>query len=177
MNAARNDEVTGFLALTVGVRVLFRATSVEAGGTLGGGLWDQDPARWRPRAVLLELLPVSVLGSTAYLLARRLPGRPWRSDGTAPGTQLVVSGFPGAHILNASRTRLLISSDFTPHLGWLWLSDGTASGTVVVRPGPGRFLRGDGAEIGNRVFFGYADEHGFEPWASDGSAAGTQLRA
>jgi ELWxxDGT repeat protein len=64
----------------------------------------------------------------------------------------------------------------------LWTSDGTGVGTVLVKdvkPGvPNAKDSGptDLTDVGGRLFFAASDgTHGAEPWASDGTGAGTVL--
>ncbi|MCB9869909.1 MAG: hypothetical protein H6837_08625 [Planctomycetes bacterium] len=120
----------------------------------------------------------------------------WRSDGTANGTTLVrdirvgVAGsiprvFGLRARLVATDTHVLFAADDGTTGYELWRSDGTNAGTVLVRdisPGPGSaflFLSpspSDFVASGGLLFFGaYDPALGFEPWRSDGTAAGTFL--
>ena len=93
-------------------------------------------------------------------------GELWSSDGTASGTRRVAS-FP-AWVENLAATEDLL---FFTVEGDLWALAETAE--------PGRLLArfqfaGRPAPLGSRVvFFADDDAHGFEPWASDGTAVGT----
>jgi len=129
-----------------------------------------------------------VLSGTVYFSAEGDgQGRElWKSDGTAAGSVLVKDVRPSGS--NSSDPRELTPVGGTlffrafddDHGIELWKSDGTEAGTVLVkdvRPGPpsGAFFFGlTLTDLGGRLVF-YADDgvKGPEPWASDGTAAGT----
>jgi ELWxxDGT repeat protein len=102
----------------------------------------------------------------------------WRTDLTAEGTELLANFDGGlAHELTAAGGRAF----FHANSGELWTTDGTADGTRLVR----RFERSRAGTVlgpvgltalGESVVFGaWSESQGFEPWASDGSDAGTRL--
>jgi ELWxxDGT repeat protein len=126
----------------------------------------------------------------------------WSSDGTAAGTHLVkdirtVSSFglgdsgPGSMPVDLTDVggKLFFSADDGFHGRELWVSDGTAAGTRLVRdvnthlqPGLfGDFVPADSnpadlTAFAGKLYFAADDgSHGAELWASDGTAAGTQL--
>ncbi|HEY9419992.1 MAG TPA: ELWxxDGT repeat protein, partial [Thermoanaerobaculia bacterium] len=114
----------------------------------------------------------------------------WKSDGTGPGTALLIDLCPG--ICSSLPTSLTVFDGFLfffaddgVHGRELWKSDGTAAGTTLVkdiypgmgnrehfRPGsPGGLLAADGV-----LYFAADDrEHGLELWKSDGTPEGTLL--
>jgi ELWxxDGT repeat protein len=130
------------------------------------------------------------IGSVSFFTASDgIHGRElWRTDGTSAGTFMVknlnlTSGSDPQSFKAVGSTLFFTATD--PHHGReLWVSDGSAPGTRLVkdiRPGPSGtfdpanhgFLFGG---VNGRLLF-VADDgiHGQEMWASDGTAAGTQL--
>jgi ELWxxDGT repeat protein len=115
----------------------------------------------------------------------------WRTDGSAAGTTLVRDIRPGTvgslpDTLRAHEGRLLFRADDGVHGREPWTSDGSAGGTALladIRPGPEPSLGQPGTIgafriVGNRLFFAADDGmRGSEPWASDGTPAGTQILA
>jgi len=118
---------------------------------------------------------VWVPGQGLLYFASEIPGQGhgvelWRSDGTPGGTYEVLDIEPGPGSSNpAWLTSFQGRMYFAANTG-LWRSDGTAQGTVLVREVPAVSLYAVGSRL---VFFG-TDANGFEPWASDGTAAGTR---
>ncbi|MFL6201850.1 MAG: ELWxxDGT repeat protein [Thermoanaerobaculia bacterium] len=107
----------------------------------------------------------------------------WKSDGTLAGTVRVKDINPGVASsypceITALGDHLFFRTLQSPRL---WKTDGTEAGTVPVAPG----LALDFKEIyngfqvlgGKLVFFASANGTGYEPWVTDGSAAGTLLLA
>ncbi len=105
----------------------------------------------------------------------------WRSDGTEKGTVLVkdigVVGYVHYAINVGRRVFFTVSRD----ANWpteLWATDGTAAGTVQVLS---QIPPGNDSQwylylypVGDLLSFRLSDpEHGFEPWISDGTVAGT----
>ena len=101
----------------------------------------------------------------------------WVTDGTAAGTRqlLDIAVGSGADV----------GGTFTFSVGspWgvsLWRSNGTSAGTAFVSPiGSDPFSNGGPARLttaGGRLYFLFDDGiHGYEPWTSDGTEAGTKL--
>ena len=131
-------------------------------------------------AVLGDMLMFSssILGSDYEL---------WVTDGTQAGTHLVKDIYPGS---TSSGIRNIFSfggkvyfmADDGVHASELWTSDGTDAGTYMVKDinssGP---MNGSGAKYfrdsGDGRFFFKANDgvHGYEPWVSDGTEAGTHM--
>jgi trimeric autotransporter adhesin len=121
----------------------------------------------------------------------------WRTDGTAPGTDLVMDIRPGpggalslddgdrlAEIVGIGR-RVFFMADDGIHGAELWKTDGTPGGTRLVKDihlGPtSSFLICESfcgflTRVGRSLFFIADDgEHGAELWRSDGTRRGTKL--
>lgn len=105
----------------------------------------------------------------------------WASDGTAPGTRLVVDLFPGSY---PSSPRELVTfgsyvyfiAESPAHGRELWRSDGTTKGTELVAdlvPGGGSSLPQQLTVTGGALWFSaWTSSHGREPWRiSDPGAA------
>lgn len=113
----------------------------------------------------------------------------WSSDGTPEGTQPFFTLDPAANWRPpgelASRGDLAFFPLHSSALGnEMWLTDGTAAGTRLVRdivPGPADSVDNafrKGAFLGADYFFSGSDGvHGLEPWATDGTEAGTRMAA
>ncbi len=108
----------------------------------------------------------------------------WRSDGTIPGTQMLVDISSGPRYLdeltNVGGTLLFVAND--GHGNELWRSDGTSAGTQIVKDfNPGTFFTSAPyglTNVAGTLFFNADDDvHGAELWRSDGTAGGTQLVA
>ena len=106
----------------------------------------------------------------------------WKTDGTAPGTEMIVEGFEsisgvGVRVFNSILYFFAETSDLGTEL---WKSDGTADGTVnvidiVADEGS---VNPDDDELffvgGNKLYFRINDlVHGEELWVSDGTESGT----
>jgi len=113
----------------------------------------------------------------------------WRTDGTRGGTALVKDIAPGPQSSDpglgvvVGKTVFFTAFDST-HGRELWKSDGTEEGTVLVRDIAGSeednfprssFLRSLTPQAGLLFFIANDGVHGFEPWRSDGTEAGTFL--
>jgi ELWxxDGT repeat protein len=105
-----------------------------------------------------------------------------KTDGSAGGTLLIKSGFPGTPapsnpVAAGGRLFFLSGEPATGDRQQLWTSDGTETGTVMLK-------RIDTAEsafipfvspLGNAVLFGIASGNGQALWTSDGTEQGTVL--
>lgn len=107
----------------------------------------------------------------------------WRSDGTEPGTVRVKESDPGDGPRNVQG---IVTGNGRVHfiarksgIDTLWSSDGTPAGTSAVMANPVRvaLISPPGLGVlGNVIVFcGVDNDHGFEPWVSDGTDAGTVL--
>jgi ELWxxDGT repeat protein len=179
----------------VGSRVVFLATN----GLEDVKLWTATGSG-QPMAALAEVCPESFGSCTRVYDSWRLVkagGRVvfrgsdaghgdeiWSTDGTASGTRRLSDVCPGPCsgaaepvASGSSAWFSMITRQGDPRRE-LWKSDGTPAGTR-------RFVRLDTAwfwgeltlaTLGNKVFFSAGDEqHGVEPWVSDGTPEGTGL--
>lgn len=116
----------------------------------------------------------------------------WISDGTTAGTQLLKDILPGTGssaptgFTQVGNALLFIANDGT-HGNELWKTDGTSSGTQLVKdikPGNGQsnphvkdlstsITYAASAINGKGYFFANNGVNGYEPWVTDGTAAGT----
>jgi ELWxxDGT repeat protein len=134
------------------------------------------------------------IGSTVYFVALRPENgdfnyQVWKSSGTGA---TMFTDFPSVSSLEAQPAELtsfqgqlyfMANLPGVPARRGLWRSDGTAAGTVLVQdfPFPAYdFFRETPHQgltvIGSRLVFTADDGiHGDEPWASDGTSAGTVL--
>lgn len=167
--------------------VLFTA---ETSGR-GRELWIADSGGPRSLGDLrpgpLGSLPqqVAVIGSRALFVADDgvRGAELWVTDGTAAGTRLVADLTPGptsarfVGIVPWNGRALVFTADPARLVATIWDTDGTLAGTrsVVAQPIPDAIsLGGPIGVVGNRVLFnGFDPQHGFEPWVTDGTAAGT----
>jgi ELWxxDGT repeat protein len=104
----------------------------------------------------------------------------WRSDGTEGGTVRVLE-LPGVQLdrfVEAGRRLFVVTRDASSQNRDVWSLDGTIGGSS----GAVRALETVPPEIelhaiGNSVAFVLADDHGLEPWWSDGTLEGTRRAA
>ncbi len=115
----------------------------------------------------------------------------WRTDGTVAGT-IPVTTIPDAGTITTPLTGrsggpLYFGASTVAQGNELWKTDGTSAGTQLVEdidPGPASGVFGFTFASSSAVFpdgrlFFYAQDgsHGFEPWITDGTAAGTSMLA
>ena len=119
---------------------------------------------------------------------------PWTTDGTPGGTQLLKDINPGSS--GASPTGFFKAGvsvyffAYTSSTGTEpWITDGTPAGTRIItdiNPGVSNsgpwtcFMCGyigvPFVKVGSRILFHATDgSHGYEPWTTDGTAAGTRM--
>lgn len=162
---------------------------VELGGRLffladtpqGRELWRSDgTAEGTARVKAFHesgdaIVAVHQAGGALLVLIDRAPGvEVWRSDGTEAGTTRVLELPSRLQRFTAGSRRLflLMTVDANGQTKELWAVDGAAGGAV-------RFLQtATFADIywlavGNSVVFNLEDDHGLEPWWSDGTPEGT----
>ncbi len=126
-------------------------------------------------------LAVFVGESAAAASGREL----WVSDGTTAGTRQLAElepgpGSPTVVALGTSGGRLWFGARENRHGSELWVTDGTPAGTRLVvdlAPGYAHGVLLDATRAlpfgGGLVFCGSDGATGYEPWFSDGTAAGT----
>jgi len=123
----------------------------------------------------------------------------WRTDGTAAGTMIIKDVYPGQHF-DAVNIFYLVGNDAAPYGlvnyngliyfnatngingAELWQTDGTSAGTLLVKdmfPGFNSGITYPPVQLhlinGSLYFQASNGTHGFEPWKSDGTAAGTGM--
>jgi ELWxxDGT repeat protein len=95
----------------------------------------------------------------------------------------VIATIDGSDSVQLNGKLFFVGDDGT-HGRQLWVTDGTAAGTVAITDindtaggiFPNNFYSPDLTVINNRLFFNGNDGiHGFEPWISDGTTAGTRM--
>ena len=137
---------------------------------------------------------LTAVGGTVFFRARdgQSGDELWTSDGTAAGTALVKDlrvgpGSSSPIIITAVGDRVFFNADSTVGSTTsgqeLHVSDGTAAGTFLVaeiQAGPAEGKPGQFTALGQRVVFtaippGGLGALGYEPYVSDGTAAGTKL--
>ncbi len=146
-----------------------------------------------PGAASLEPTePVALAGRLVFSARRADVGRElWSSNGTAAGTVLVKDLLPGpfdglrSAPVAALGGALYFAAQAVLGETLLWKTDGTTAGTTPIKqilmPGaPESFplQLADAVALGTRLVFAADDGvTSLEPWATDGTEAGTQLLA
>ena len=137
-----------------------------------------------PGPASLEARELTVIGSTCYGFGQDVIGVPlvWTTDGNTVSivTSLSYTSAPGS--ASAVNGILLFNAWDATHGRELWRSDGTAAGTYMaadITPGSASTQFGfadtrlsTGSHL---IFSANTGGLGFEPYVSDGTAAGTQL--
>jgi ELWxxDGT repeat protein len=142
--------------------------------------------------------PVEFHGRLYFMADDGVHGRElWQTDGTAPGTSMVMDINPGAApssygptgtpSIVVANNEMFFSADDGVHGTELWVSDGTAAGSRMVTdintaPPFNAAEANAGSNpleltvMGDDVYFRADDGvHGYQLWKSDGAAAGTQM--
>jgi ELWxxDGT repeat protein len=126
---------------------------------------DEDGARTR--------FEPAVLGTRLFFVFDRTTL--WVSDGTPEGTGSadLLEGMLGYTEPTVVGEQLyFVTTEGADEPAQLWRSDGSADGTHLVRSVPARGL----VALGDRLlFWGHDSAHGWEPWVTDGTKAGTRL--
>jgi len=164
-------------------------------GVNGGELWVKDQAGVRltlnanPSTTDNSIAGVGSLNGTAIYgsVGPNNDYHLWRSDGTAPGTRLMVNApplgplnfIPGGESFNTAGNLIYFIGYTNQQGAELWRSDGTSAGTFMLRdmnPGPDDTDLREMQAIGNVLYFvAQTEEHGRELWRTDGTSAGTKL--
>ncbi len=159
---------------------------VDTGG--GGELWASDGATSVYLAATLPSAPSSLmpLAGIHVLFACNdgIDGEElWQSLGSPGTTQMLVDLEPGTGSSNPrfgvtlNGNAVFVATDSSQSR--VWRSDGTVGGTFALDPANGPRDPQDLAVAGNRVWFSArpngSGSVGSEPWATDGTVAGTQL--
>ncbi|WP_164014642.1 ELWxxDGT repeat protein [Pyxidicoccus trucidator] len=192
------SEGSGIQSMTLARRTVFFTAD---DGAHGRELWAtkgcEDDTRLvkdlRPGVVGSMPRNLAALGGSVVMAADDgTYGRePWKSDGTAGGTVLLADTYPApgspppGYEVNGMVTAgsKVFFYAVTPTTGLEpWVTNGTPSGTHLVKdifPGPANSISGDSDPFfpvgGGVLFRAYVDTLGFEPWWSEGTAAGTKM--
>lgn len=104
----------------------------------------------------------------------------WVTDGTAAGTRLVKDVKSGTGSSNPFAfckigSDIFFTATATGSERKLWKTDGTGAGTVQVAVAEPFFILDNAVGLVNNkmIFYAHNTVDGFEPWVSDGTAAGT----
>ncbi len=176
----------------VGASLFFSASTPQQSSQLY--ITDGSPAGARQVSPINTNAPLTTpstirkAGSLFFFNAGQNTPELYRTDGTIPGTFL-LDIFAGGDASVAEGVDLggtLCFRGYKPAVGSEpWRSDGTIAGTHIITdaiPGSGNCGPSSFATIGSQIFFtGYAlsgaTSIGIEPYASDGTAAGTHPAA
>jgi ELWxxDGT repeat protein len=199
VNPIGNSACTNFKIGTVGgiSQLFFSATD----GAHNIQLWQSDGTT-AGTAMVKQINPIGnsnpqqlqigVVGGVSQLLFAATDDgsnfEPWKSDGTTAGTVKVatVNPFGNSGCTNfkigtvGGVSQLFFSANDGLHYQQLWKSDGTAAGTVMVKQiNPNGDSTPQELQVGivggvSQLLFAAADQGtNFQPWKSDGTAAGT----
>jgi ELWxxDGT repeat protein len=169
-------------AVALSSRFLFEA---DAGS--GRHLWSSDGTAAGTADLTAITSPdadtgIGILGGMAYFNG---DGGLWRTDGTPGGTLLAVpdsatinfsSVTEGPKMAAGQRLYFDAAADLGSGLNVaLVTTDGTVAGTEALLDNADTEYR---TALGDRVMFAHRDgSHGYEPWITDGTPAGTALLA
>jgi len=156
---------------------LYRSDGTAAGTGIVPGLdaVEVDPLNFDP---LGQQRLAAARGSVFFLSS---DSELWRTNGNATGVVLVhdfgstTHGY--AQIAAVGDTVYVVPGTTTSVGSELWKTDGTTTTLVAdIVPGGASSNPRIIGSVGNTLFFAAADpDHGYELWATDGTAAGTHL--
>jgi ELWxxDGT repeat protein len=163
-------------------RELWRTDGTAAGTTL---FFDFEPGAGSSSPLVTIAAGKLFVAATTLAYGRE----PWVSDGTAAGTQLLFDVNPGpasGFFMGGGGTSLFGKGLFAPddgvHGREPWITDGTPAGTSMLMdmyPGPGSSINSSSIPLSIRggvaIFGAFVGSVGQEPWATDGTTAGTYL--
>jgi len=163
---------------------LWRTDGTAAGTTL---FFDFEPGAGSSVPLVTIAAGRLFVSATTLAYGREL----WVSDGTAAGTQLLfdvnpgpANAFPfsGSGGVTSLFGKGLFGADDGVHGREPWITDGTAAGTFMLmdmNPGPGSGINVSTISLsiwgGVAIFGAIGGSVGLEPWATDGTTAGTYL--
>lgn len=157
-----------FLADTPHGRELWRSDGTPEG---------TERVRAIPKHDFYDDLRLVQAGGALFILESTEPGmEAWRSDGTEAGTEQVLNlpqryqkdqGVAGGH--------LFFTVEDAARKHELWAIDGGTGEAVLVRQSEAEM--DIQFAFGNQVGFSLEDDHGREPWLSDGTPEGTHRMA
>lgn len=139
---------------------------------------DQNSSNLVSNENFLDVRPVGDIGGAA-ILYRQLNREFWRSDGSFPGTFLLLSGrdlhgLPDRTQDVVLNGKLFFVSCANSSICNLTSTDGTAAGTTLLSQVPSVALNA-ASRAGNRLVLGFGTGSDGQLWSTDGTAVGTQL--
>ncbi|HMS17930.1 MAG TPA: hypothetical protein PKA37_13895, partial [Planctomycetota bacterium] len=164
-------------------RELWRSDGTALGTVLVKDIFPGNTSPSTPKSSNPREL--TVLGGLLHFVATDDAGSEiWQSDGTAPGTNLLLDVVPGSasshpQSLTAAGSLLYFTAD-TPGTGReLWRTDGTVLGTFLIQdtmPGVASSLPSELFAVGSQIYFqGEWPSLGRELLTSDGSGSSVNL--
>ncbi|NPC72440.1 HYR domain-containing protein [Corallococcus exiguus] len=160
----------------------------------GQELWRTDGTQ-EGTALVTDLLPgvdgsqpthLTAMGGQLYFAAQLLTASPglyglWRTDGTAAGTQLLLTLRQRPTFVTEHGGALYVQAPGldSPQGFTLWKSDGTPAGTRMLKEESSAYIRTTSVPatwMGDTLYFGgFSDATGAELWTSDGTPEGTRI--
>ncbi|MCQ4165435.1 hypothetical protein [Tahibacter harae] len=139
---------------------------------------DPDSSSMVGNADFLDVRAVGEIGGAA-ILYRQQYREFWRSDGSFPGTHLLLSGrelrgLPDRTQDMVLNGRLFFVSCISDSFCNLTSTDGTVPGTALLSQVPSVGLNA-AARAGDRLVLGFGAGYDGQLWSTDGTAAGTHM--